>query len=310
MVVTARYALIVLFALCGLARADGPTGLVVVGDANIKDTLYSTLSDWLTHHGRTVAADPLDHDGVLTLTNCVSLQDLACARKVVEARAKTEGLVFAQVATTKEHAVTVQVFWLVKGHEALAERRACEDCNADVLKGTVESIMTVLSPQAGSVGRIKISTKPQGATVVLDHEVIGVAPIERDVAAGPHEIVLMNGTHEVGRRALTVHPTETAEVTIAVHAPPGPSRVPGYLALGAGVAAIATGAVLYVKSPTDDGSQLYYYNTKPWGIGVGIGGIALVATGFYLLHRSHASDSVPVAAIGPNGGMIGWARAF
>jgi len=313
MVVTARYTLVFLLVLCGLAHAEGPTGLVVVGDANIKDTLSSTLSDWLTHHGRTVATDPLDHDGVLTLTNCVSLQDLACARGVVEKRAKTEGVVFAQVATTKEGAVTVQVFWLVKGHEALAERRACEDCNADVLKGTVDSIMTVLSPQAGSVGRIKISTKPEGATVVLDHEVIGVSPIERDVAAGPHEIVLMKGSHEVGRRSLNVHATETAEVTITTHAPietTSHSRWPGIILIGVGIGAIAAGGYLYVTSETDDGTKPRYLDTRPAGIGLGIGGVAATAIGFLVLHHASASDSAPVITADSHGGMIGWARAF
>ncbi len=312
MVVSTRYALIALVLLCGIARADAPTGLVVVGDANVKDSLYAALDDWLTHHGRTVQPDPLTHDGVLTLTNCVNLQDLACARKVVEARAKTDGVVFAQVGSTTEQTVTVQVFWLVKGHEAVAERRACEECSADALKGTVDAIMKVLSPSVGSTGRIKVNSKPQGATVVLDHEVIGVAPIERDVTAGAHEVVLMQGTHEIGRRSVTVHATEDAEVTIATHAPVDVathSRVPGAIVLGLGIAGVAAGSFLYFRT-SDDGTQRYYYDTKPAGIGIGIGGLAAVGLGLVWLHYSRTADSAPTVAIGAGGGMIGWARAF
>jgi hypothetical protein len=319
MVISARHALaatLALVAMCSVASADSPTGLVVVGDANLKGSLATALDGWLTHHGRLVSNDPLDRDGILTITNCLNLQDLACARAVVEKRAKTDGVVFAQIASTKEKTVTVQVFWILKGHEAVAERRACEECSADALAGTVDAIMKVLSPSAGNSGRIKIDSKPTGATVVLDHEVIGVAPIERDVAAGPHEVVLMNGSHEVGRRSLTVHATETAEITIPVHeirdvAPaPRHSRVPAAIVLGVGIAGVVTGTLLYVKTPKDDGSQPTYYDTKPAGIGIGIGGVAAVAIGLVWLNYARTSDSAPVASIGSHGGMIGWARAF
>ena len=315
--VLARYALIALVALTSVARADD-TGLVVVGDANLKDGLKAALDGWLTHHGRTVSTDSLDRDGILTITNCVNLQDLACARAVVEKRSKTKGVVFAQVATTKEQTVTVQVFWLVKGHEALAERRACEECSSDALKGTVDTIMGVLAPQAGGGARIKIMSKPPGATVVLDREVIGVAPIERDVAVGEHEVVLMKGTHEVGRRSLKVHAEESAEISIAVKEPvdvpivvaPHHSRVPGAIVLGIGIAGIAAGSILYATSQTDDGSRYRYTDTKPAGIAIGVGGVAATAIGLLLLKHASSADSAPVVALDPHGGYIGWARAF
>jgi hypothetical protein len=314
--VLARHALIALAVLTAVAHADAPTGLVVVGDANLTGGLQSALDGWLTHHGRTVTTDALDRDGILTITNCVNLQDLACARAVVEKRAKTAGVVFAQVASTREQTVTVQVFWIVKGHEPVAERRACEECSADALKGTVDTIMTVLAPQAGGGARIKIASKPEGATVVLDREVIGVAPIERDVAVGPHEVVLMKGTHEVGRRSLNVHADETAEITIPVKEPVDipvaqhGSRVPGAIVLGVGIAGIAAGSIMYFASQTDDGTRYKYLDTRPAGIAVGIGGVAATAIGLLLLKNASSSDSAPVVAIDPHGGYVGWARAF
>jgi hypothetical protein len=208
------------------------------------------------------------------------------------------------------------VFWIVKGHEPVAERRACEECSADALKGTVDTIMAVLAPQAGGGARIKISSKPPGATVVLDREVIGVAPIERDVAPGPHEVVLMKGTHEVGRRSIKVHSDETAEITIPVKEPVDipvaqhHSRVPGAIVLGVGIAGIAAGTIMYVASQTDDGSRYKYLDTRPAGIAVGIGGVAATAIGLLLLKNASAADSAPVVAIDPHGGYVGWARAF
>jgi hypothetical protein len=68
--------------------------------------------------------------------------------------------------------------------------------------------------------------------------------------------------------------------------------------------------LLYVKSPTDDGTQPYYYDTKPAGIGIGVGGLAAVAIGLVWLNYAKTSDSAPVASMSSHGGMIGWARAF
>jgi hypothetical protein len=308
---TLSLAVLVLAATAAIARAEAPTGLVVIGDAKMQSELREALDTWLLHHGLTVVGEPLDHDGVMTISNCVQMQDLACARGVVEKRSKTDAVVYAQVATTKDKAVAIDVYWIVKGHEAVSERRACEDCTPDAMRGTVEAIMNVLAANTGTSGRLRVSSKPPGATVVLDHEVIGVAPVERDVAPGKHEIVLMQGTREAGRRTVNVHATETAEVTLQVHLAPEPgraSRIPGLVALGVGGAAIVTGVVMYVASQTDDGTRYMYLDTRPAGIGVGLGGVAVTALGLILLHN--ANDSAPVAAFGPHGGTIGWARAF
>lgn len=297
------------------ARADAPTGLVVTGDNAMQPQLYAALDGWLLRHGRSVVKDPLDKDGITTVANCVQLQDLACARGVVEKRAKTDGVIYAQIAKTKEQTVTIDVYWIIKGHEAVAERRACEECTSEAMKGTVDAIMNVLAPSAGSGGRLVIRSKPTGQTVVLDHEVVGTTPLERDVPPGHHEIVLMHGTRKVGERKVDIGAGDSAEMTIPVDltAPPPPaqpSRIPGSIVLGVGVAGIAAGAILYATSQTDDGTRYMYRDTRPAGIGIGIGGVAAVGIGLIMLHYARASDSAPTVAIGAHGGTIGWARAF
>ncbi|MGE5183475.1 MAG: PEGA domain-containing protein [Acidobacteriota bacterium] len=310
-----RLAALALLVGTATARAESATGLVVIGDTSMQPALYSALDAWLLQHGRTVVADPLDRDGVLTVANCVQLQDLACARRVVEKRSRTDGVVYAQVAKTKEAVVTVDVYWIIKGHEAIAERRACEDCTPDAIKGTVDSIMNVLAPNAGSGARLVIRTKPTGQTVVIDHEVVGTTPLERDVTPGTHEIVLMHDTRKVGQKTVEIGAGESAELTIPVDLTPEKpparaSRIPGALVLGLGVAGIAAGTILYATSQTDDGTRYMYRDTHPAGIGVGIGGVAAVGIGLIMLHYARSSDSAPVAAFDAHGGTIGWARAF
>jgi len=307
-----KLALLALVTTAAVARADAPTGLVVIGDGAMQPALRSALDAWLLHHGRTVVGEPLDQDGIVTIANCVQMQDLTCARGVVEKRAKTDAVVYAQVGKPRNQTVAIDVYWIVKGREAVSERRACEDCTADVMRGTVDTIMNELAANAGTSGRLKISSKPAGATVVLDHEVVGVAPVERDVTPGKHQIVLMQGTREAGRRSVTLNAGETVEISIAVHVKPEErhSRIPGSIVLGLGIAGIAAGVTLYAASQTDDGSRYKYVDTKPAGIGVGIGGIAATSIGLILLHNARSRDATPVVSVSAHGGMIGWARAF
>jgi hypothetical protein len=308
-----KLALVALVAVTSIARADAPTGLVVIGDTAMQPALRDALDAWLLHHGRTVVGEPLDRDGVVTITNCVQAQDLVCARGVVEKRAKTDAVVYAQVGKPKDQTVAIDVYWIVKGREAVSERRACEDCNPDAMRGTVDTIMNELAANTGQSGRLRVSSKPPGATVVLDHEVVGVAPVERDVTPGKHEIVLMQGTREAGGRSVTLHAGETVEISIAVHLKAEPvthSKLPGVVGLGLGLGAIATGAVLYATSETDNGAHPKYLDTKPAGIAVGIGGVAAASLGLILLYNARNRDAAPVISVGPHGGVIGWARAF
>jgi tetratricopeptide (TPR) repeat protein len=62
-------------------------------------------------------------------------------------------------------------------------------------------------------------------------------------------------------------------------------RVVPWFAIGLGAAAIVGGALLYVTSETDDGSQPTYRDSRPAGIGVAIGGGVLAGTGLLWVVR-------------------------
>jgi hypothetical protein len=189
------------------------------------------------------------------------------------------------------------------------------------MRGIVEEMLGLVSQVSSEKrGRVAVNSKPAGMQVMIDNENIGITPVERDLAVGTHTIVLMHRGANVGERTLKVQPDVTAEITIPVTMPvdddsgPGdekPSRVLPALVLGLGVAAVAGGAVLYFTSEKDTGEKLFYRDTKPAGVGVAIGGVAVTALGAWLWFRAGAeSRSAPVATLDAHGGTLGWARAF
>src|SRR5437868_6169438 len=138
-----RWVVVLLVAVLA-SHANASTGVVVVGDEALHKPIEQALEAWLQHHGHEVRADSLDADGISTIANCLLIDDLGCAGAVVDARSRTHDVVFAQV-DEKHDAIALDVYWLVKGHPPLAERRACEDCTPELLTGTVDSIMAALA---------------------------------------------------------------------------------------------------------------------------------------------------------------------
>ena len=97
-----------------------------------------------------------------------------------------------------------------------------------------------------------------------------------------------------------------------MHDEPQPSRVLPGLAFGLGSAALVAGAVLFVTSETDDGTQLFYRDTRLLGAGVAAGGLVLTGLGTWLWLKNGPRDSAaaPLASVGPHGASLGFTCAF
>lgn len=308
--------LLVVAALATRAQA-GTVAVVVTGDSELQAGLERQLEGWLRGHGHKVG-EPLPADARSSLINCMVIDDEACARGLVDSRAKSDSVVFAEIRkprTRSSNATTLIVLWLVKNKEPVGMRRACEDCNPDLLDSTLNEVLTtVVGASQLARGVLELHSKPEGVTVMLDNENVGITPIERELPAGPHTIVLMAKGRKVGERKLDIQPEMTAEITMTVTIPKDverPSKVLPGVILAVGGIALATGAVLYFTSDVDDGTKPTYKDSKPPGIGIAAGGVALAAIGTYLWFRTGgSSDSAPVAAVDQHGGFVGWARAF
>jgi hypothetical protein len=312
--------LVVLLTVLAPAHASTVT-VVATGDTDLQATLAYQVEGWLRGHGHAIGA-PLSAEATSSLLNCMVMDDQGCARGVVEAQAKAEAVLVAQALKSRTNDATVlTITWFIKSKEPIGMRRACEECTAGLMRSTVEEMLgTVIGVSKLERGRLSLKSTPSGLTVLLDNENVGVTPLEREVPAGQHKIVLVHRGQPVGERVLKIHPEVTAEITIAATMPPvesgepaAPSRSfigPG-IALGLGTAALATGIVLYVTSEVDDGTKPTYRDTKPAGIGFAAGGVAVLAIGAWLfLSDGGSKDSAPVASVTSEGGMLGWSRAF
>src|SRR5262245_20203518 len=108
------------------ARADRGVGVVVTGEATMQPQLVAQLETWLRTHGHDLISAPLPPDAINALIDCFVIEDQACARKVVEKRAKSKSIVFAQVnvtsgATALDRTVTLTAYWLEKRKKARFE---------------------------------------------------------------------------------------------------------------------------------------------------------------------------------------------
>jgi hypothetical protein len=318
------------FVVVGLAAlavpvGAGTVGVVVTGEATLQPPLVKQLEGWLVSHGYQVVALSLDPPATTRLVDCLTVDDSSCAREIVEAKSRTDGVVFAR-ATRERTTITLTVYWMVKGRPAASGRRGCEECTEDALRGAADELMTSLAPAATlATGRLKLHSTPEGMIVMLDGSKIGVTPIERDIASGTHEITLVDGGTRVGERKVQILDGATIEVTMPVvyprddaryRPPPGPSRlVPIALFAGGALALAASGYMFYLgrqggSSHPEDRYEYPYANAS--GFVLAGSGVAAIGVGVWLWMRDsrESRESAPVAVLGSGGGYVGWQGRF
>jgi hypothetical protein len=311
-----RVAFVVWLALVSsAAHADERVGVIVTGGGpTIQADVTTYVESWLRSHGYKLASSPLSDDAVTTIANCLVIEDQRCARGVVDARSSVTNVIYAHidVPTNATPTLAFVAYWFVKGHTAAPQRRICDHCAETSWHGVVDDMLVTLS-KTGAVktGRLAIGSKPPGMTVVLDKQAIGATPLERDVAAGTHRIVLTHLGVRVGSRKVDVIENEDTEIEIDASAPePSKSRLGPLALVAGGVAAVGVGAGFLYFGSLGGPNQKYNYTTStPIGIGFLAVGLGAAIGGTILLVESGAS-SAPVAALGPGGGYVGWAGRF
>jgi hypothetical protein len=313
--------LTVLIALASPAFAD-EVGVVVDGDGSIQPQLTAQLADWLTRHGHSVVASPLPAEAVPLFTDAMKTDNLSSGRDIVEKQATAASLVYARVdvkakATSGARDLTVNVYWLVKGHDATSQKQDCARCTDQLLRETTENVMRKLLG-GGALGHVKLKSSPPGARIVIDGQPIGITPLDWDLPTGKHTIQM----DKVGYRATSrdvVIASDNLEVVVETLEPiddtgggSRPSRVVPVLVLSAGVALLATGGVMIAIDEDPTGKTEFYRDTGPTGIGIAIGGAVVTGVGAYLLYRTGRSTptSTPVAAVTSDMAYVGWLGQF
>jgi hypothetical protein len=143
-----RLPIVVLASLVTTTAYAERVGVVVTGEATVQPMLAAQLERWLHDHGRDVVPGPLEPDAINTLIDCFVLEDLACARGVVDARSKSRSVVFTRAEMTQNadgtRNIAVTGYWFQIDHHPIAERRLCDKCTDETLHATVDDLMLAL----------------------------------------------------------------------------------------------------------------------------------------------------------------------
>jgi hypothetical protein len=217
-------------------------GVVVTGEATVQPQLAAQLEGWLHDHGREVVPGPLEPDAINTLIDCFVLEDLKCARGVVDIRSKAKAVVFTRAEAVQNRDGTRDVaitgYWFQKGRDVLSERRICKHCNDQLLHATVDELMLALvheppPPAPGTTLRRDDDLEPLDAPSESSrsrwqpYALMGVGGAA--LLAGVVMIAIDEDADPVGPQQPTIRDTATGGVVLGI----------------AGAAAIAGGIYLW-----------------------------------------------------------------
>jgi hypothetical protein len=304
------------------AAADPSVGVVVTGNDKLRAALETEVGAWLKTRKFGVANEALDKDGVLTLANCISISDMACARGVVEARAKSDNIVVIAMQASgagpkKQKDLQLSAYWIAKAHDVVSLQRMCNKCSDDSLLSTIEALMGDLAKLVPAMtGKVRITSTPSGILAMIDNSPVGVTPVEPDVTPGPHHVALTRNGKVVEQKDVTVTAGESVEVDLVppkeALAPPvvivRRSRAVPLTMIGVGGAAIVTG-IVFIAIGGPSGDTFYYSDYRTPGYGITAVGVGVAAVGAYLYLRG-GTKSTPTASVAPGQATVGWAGRF
>lgn len=292
-----RFALALMF-LVRLAHAD--VGVVVSGDPNMQARVLDHVQRWLQDKKQVLVAAPLGA-ATTTLVDCFVIEDMACARKVFEEQAKAASVVFVRVdmsaAQSRDYILTA--FWFARGVEPVSEKRSCSGCDDTVLSTTIDQLMVDLSRKGTrGKGQLNISGTAEGMVVKIDGNEIGPPPLSRELDAGSHEIVFLQGGSPVGVERVQVDAGGVVDVA-APHAaakrPPVAAKqsrmMPAVLLAGGIAAAVVGGVFLYYGSLRGPDEPYEYKNATEIGLPLALAGAFAIGAGTSLWIARSGSDA-------------------
>ena len=308
-----RWIIVALVLACAPAHA-AQVGVIITGEAALQARLTASATRYLEAHGHAPAAGALEPSAISALLDCLSIDDAACARGIVDQRAHADAIlaVRTEVAKGTPREVTMSAYWIAKGHSPISMRRVCEKCSDEALDSTFDRILTDLV-RSSAAGRLVLRSQPPGLLAVLDGQPIGTTPLERDVPVGQHQLGLVQNGRTVAQRYIAVAADQRAEITMASdpasqhQEPEGHAHVPAVV-IGVGIAGAIAGGVLYGTSQSPTGEHPTYRDTKNLGLGVAAGSAVLVGVGVFLLLRG--GDDGPTINVTAGGMSAGWIGRF
>jgi TolB-like protein len=225
-----------------------------------------------------------------------------CMQKIAKETGATH-IVRATIGVVdRDYTVKVELYD-ADGAKIVSSSDGCEICGVMDVGGLIETqaatMRTKLDALASGPASIGIVSVPEGADVTLDGEPFGITPIDKSIIPGDHVIrVSKEGYIAVQEQRTFV---EGARETLNYELEKVPNRLPkrpwGWASLGVGIAAVGGGVAMtvlhdrpYKLGAACEGTQIdpdgdcqFLFNTKYLGLGLGLGGAALVTLGVAIL---------------------------
>jgi hypothetical protein len=310
----AALAVCIVLAASSAARADDEVGVVVTGvGPTIQADVHDFVEEWLRLHGLQIARGPLDDAAITALENCLVIEDMKCARTVVDARSAAAYIVYVRAENLDKTSrkLNLIAYWFVRGTNAISQRRSCEPCTETAWQADVGDMLTGLVRTAIKTGHVKVDSSPTGLGVQLDGHDIGATPLEQEVAVGLHRVAITQSGQQLTSRRVRVVADVTKTLVIDTTEPePRPSKLWPSVLLGAGIAALITGSVFVYYGQIGGPNEMFIYpESTPVGVGFLAVGVGATIGGAFLLYQA-ATSSGPVAALTPAGGYVGWWARF
>jgi hypothetical protein len=217
-----RTPIFVLASLVSTTAYAERVGVVVTGEATVQPQVAAQLERWLHDHGRDVVPGPLEPEAINTLIDCFVLEDMGCARGVVDTRSKSKAVVFTRAETTQNadgtRDIAITGYWFQKDHDALAERRVCAQCNDELLHATVDELMLALvhEPPPPLAGAVPTEPTSEGSSIPKWAPVGLMAAGAVAVLAGGIMIAIDQDIDPMGKQQPNIRDTATGGVVLGL----------------------------------------------------------------------------------------------
>lgn len=237
------------------------------------------------------------------------------------------------VVKNRDYEMSVELIDAESGNVIATNKDRCDICGLGEVGEQLASQGALLRSKLDSLGAgpaiLVLESRPSGALVTVDGELVGTTPLERPVIAGSHVVRVDLDGYIADEREMTfvAGVTETISVDLRRAAASSKMRKIGIASLVTGVVGIAAGTVLLVlddygqNSPDpypewkcvdpskvdEQGDCERLYNFSPAGGIVAAGGAALTTLGVVLLLRHRkpkASKASATATVSPTGVWI------
>jgi hypothetical protein len=250
-----------------------------------------------------------------TLLAC---QDASCYPTVAKTLGASYLITARVVESNKTYTMVMEIINGRTGAVLASNRERCETCGVEEAGEKMGLAASALRERLEVVSRAParfvIRSRPAGATVIIDDQVIGATPLDSELSGGPHHMKLrMSGYDDLTRSFIVVSGVdESMDMDLVAIPSRFPYRAAGWGGVAAGVVLLTAGIVTMTfdhnevscgsDSKDPNGHCPSIWATKWWGASMmGLGAAAATVGGVFL----YLAPRPGTTTLGANVGLSG-----